>query len=130
MTYIHGLRVPYDRCGPQVARHEVAAFLSAQAVPQVHIDNALLVVSELVANAVRHGRARPEGGVLLTWWLQEPHLRVTVRDGGSETAPTPRLAGTDALDGRGLMIVERLARRWWVEQSDDGSSVHALLDVA
>lgn len=130
MTYVHGVHVPYGPRASSAARHEVATFLRAHAVSQTCIDDVLLVVSELVANAVHHARARPEGGVLLTWRLLESHLQVTVRDGGATTVPASRLPDADALDGRGLVLVEHLARRWWVDASSDGSSVHALIDVA
>lgn len=92
------------------------------------IDDASLVVSELVGNAVEHAPTtcvvvinRAEGG-----------LRIEVTDHG-EADPVPQSAGVDAERGRGLMIVSALATAWgvhrgpqsksvWVELSGEGSA--------
>ncbi|MEV5441020.1 ATP-binding protein [Streptomyces sp. NPDC052644] len=83
-------------------------------------DTAVLVVSELVTNAVQHGtgtiglRVRPYAAELL----------IEVSD-GNPTPPRPRHAGDDEEDGRGLLLVDAFAARWGV--SEDGTTTWCTL---
>lgn len=79
-------------------------------------DDVLLLVSELVTNAVRHSdSARPGGTITLT--LSEPApglIRIEVTDAGSP-ADTPHVRPRpDDHDenGRGLLIVQTIATAW------------------
>lgn len=76
-------------------------------LPATVLDDALLLVTELVANAVRHG----EGPVTLTLVRDQGRLRVEVTD-ASRRPPRPRDKGVEAESGRGLQIVDVLATRW------------------
>ena len=85
------------------------------------LDDAALVLSELVGNAVRHAsgdtlklRLRRTGGV----------LRISVRD-GSPAVPVPRVAPDDAESGRGMLIIEALSLRWGTELVPGGKVVWA-----
>jgi len=83
-------------------------------------DDAVIVASELVTNAVLHG-----GG------LERFHLRVL--DGGvrievADGCPSPPVVTHMAEDdgtGRGLLLVSRLAERWGIERGADGKVVWA-----
>ena len=66
-----------------------------------------LVVSELVTNAVVHGR----GPVEVALDLDENRVTVAVTDSGSGKAVKRRHDAT-ALGGRGLQIIEALAVSW------------------
>jgi DNA-binding NarL/FixJ family response regulator len=77
-----------------------------------------LLVSELVANAVRHTNSDIEVVVLR---LAES-VRVEVHD-RSSAVPEARVAGPDAESGRGMALVESLASRWGVDARPDGKSV-------
>ena len=75
-----------------------------------------LVMTEVVANAVRHGMA---GGPL--WLAATPKaefLCVQVTDEGPGLVPTPGAMASDENGGFGLFIVERLTRRWGVTRED------------
>ncbi|MFR0354972.1 ATP-binding protein [Streptomyces sediminimaris] len=96
-------------------------------------DDALVVVSELVANAVLHG-LRDDAGegaeseVLLRLKRRAAHLMCAVTD-RSETLPSPARGGA-SLDegGRGLIIVEGLSRHWgWTRCVPTGKTVWAML---
>jgi DNA-binding NarL/FixJ family response regulator len=69
-----------------------------------------LLVSELVTNAVIHGG----GDVEVLVRLLPASVRVEVMD-ASATAPVPRAAADEDTSGRGLALVESLARRWGVD---------------
>jgi len=77
-----------------------------------------LLVSELVANAVTHAATAAE--MILD--LSDRRLRVEVRDeaGGR---PERRDPGLEEPTGRGLLIVEKLADRWGVDDDPPGKSV-------
>jgi len=79
------------------------------------VDNAVLLVSELVGNAVLHGRAMREGGVRVSWSLGSEELLLRVTDGGGGRLPRARQASGTALSGRGLSIVDALSQSWGVE---------------
>jgi serine/threonine-protein kinase RsbW len=95
-----------------------------------HRDDARLVVSELVGNAVRHARPLADGTMQVAWVAGPTGLDIAVTDGGARTAPEKVDAGVSDLAGRGLAIVETLASRWWVESTRSRTTVHALLTLA
>ena len=74
------------------------------------VDVIALLVSELVTNAVEHG----EGPVKIEITDGNGCLRVEILD-DSAAEPRPREAAPDALSGRGLEIVEKLAQAWGFE---------------
>jgi anti-anti-sigma factor len=83
------------------------------------VDRAVLLASELVANAVIHARTE----LLLRLELRGDWLHLAVRDGSPRllrlvTAPDPKATG-----GRGLWLVEQLARAWGVNRHPDGGKV-------
>ena len=81
-------------------------------------DDAALVVTELVTNAVRH-TGTP---CMLTVTLDGEGLRLAVRDEG----PLPPALLDDRQRGAGLRIVTTLARHWGVVPHADGKTVWAL----
>ena len=87
------------------------------------LDTAQLLVSELVSNAIRHAGTP----VRLTLRREPGGLRVEVRD-GAPGAPRPRLADPDSEAGRGLFLVDHLAREWGVRPERRGKTVWFVLD--
>jgi len=80
------------------------------------IDDCSLIVSELVTNVIRHGGSSVfilRLGTNGTWVCGE------VFDQG-DGLPRMREVGTDATDGRGLLIVHELADDWGVARSARG----------
>jgi anti-sigma regulatory factor (Ser/Thr protein kinase) len=83
------------------------------------VDVAVLLVSELVTNAVRYGTAP----AALEIDCDETHvLQVRVSD-ASRALPSLGDAGPDDEGGRGLAIVERLSDVWGVEAHVGGKTV-------
>lgn len=73
------------------------------------LDDALLLISELVTNAVLHGGPP----IMLSVECDGDALHVRVRD-GSPALPEPRNAEPDADGGRGMTLVELLTDTWGV----------------
>jgi anti-sigma regulatory factor (Ser/Thr protein kinase) len=87
--------------------------------PAVRVEDLVLVVSELVTNAVVHGA----GDVTLVVGVgDDGGVQVEVAD--DEPAMPERLrVPVDAESGRGLLLVSRLARRWGVRGRGDVGKV-------
>ncbi|MDX3835864.1 ATP-binding protein [Streptomyces europaeiscabiei] len=102
------------------ARGTTAAVLRQWALPDAPTEDAQLVVSELVTNAISHG----SGAVGLRVQYGNRQLRIEVTD-GSTTPAKRRRAGANDLGGRGLLLVARLSRRWGV--ADSGRTTYAVI---
>ncbi|MFB7738793.1 ATP-binding protein [Streptomyces sp. NPDC056112] len=88
-----------------------------------------LVVGELAANAVRHGRVPGHGFALsLALGTKTDVIRVEVADAASAKRPpaTAPSAHPDGESGRGLLLVDALAMRWgWTPRDPVGKTVWA-----
>nr|WP_229712064.1 ATP-binding protein [Streptomyces daqingensis] len=72
-----------------------------------------LVVGELAANAVSHGRVPGRDFLLRLAHLAEGEVRVEVSDAGALRLPVrPAAPSCDDESGRGLLLVGMLAVRW------------------
>ncbi len=86
--------------------------LSGALTPEVAV-NARLLISEVVANAVRHVRQDGEIGMQVA--LQGNALHVEVVDPGDGFQPRARTRESPAGSGWGLHLVSELSDRWGVE---------------
>ena len=96
---------------------ELAAIRSALgslAIPRRKLHDARLLVSELVANSIRHSGV-PNGRIRIRARVVDDTLHVEVVDGG-RGAPHPVVGGIRpgplASSGWGLYLVDRLTQRW------------------
>ena len=87
-------------------------------------DDAVLMTSELVTNAVLHTNSRRPGGTVMITVLESAGgVRVEVADSGSElTAPVVR-ADVFTADGHGLFLVQSLADQWGYLRDESGTTV-------
>lgn len=113
-----------DRGIPDVpwARHELLDTMKNAHV-SADPDRVGLVVTELLTNALLHGREPVEVHASTA----DDHLRIEVHDSG-EAVPLQRRADPSDVTGRGLMLVAGLVERWGVDQSGDGKFVWAEFD--
>jgi serine/threonine-protein kinase RsbW len=125
-----GMTLPFAAESAHVARDHLVSWLSGRSVTPESRDDARLVISELIGNAVRHARPLDDGTVQVSWAADDHELALSVTDGGARTTPEKIDAGLSDLSGRGLSIVETLASRWWVETTRSRTTVHALLALA
>jgi len=91
------------------------------------IEDARVVISELVGNSVRHAKPLPDGTILISWSRDHRGIRISVTDGGGSSRPHKMHASASAVSGRGMAIVDALAVDWWAEQTRSRSTIHALL---
>jgi anti-sigma regulatory factor (Ser/Thr protein kinase) len=96
-------------------------------------EDAAVIVSELVTNALRHGVRDLSGAaaaqVELTWWLRAREITCMVTDPGAEP---PVMAPPDPLAeaGRGLYVVDALSGTWgWTRLQGCRKAVWATLPM-
>jgi anti-sigma regulatory factor (Ser/Thr protein kinase) len=124
------LRLPHRANVVASARHRVRASLAAGGITGQVLDDAEMVVSELLGNAIRYAAAIADGAVVLAWRVRDELIELRVTDGGSGRVVEARAASATAVCGRGLHIVERLAASWGVTDHTDGMrTVWAVLPV-
>ncbi|MFJ7134928.1 SpoIIE family protein phosphatase [Streptomyces fungicidicus] len=85
------------------------------------MDAALLVVSELVTNALVH----TEGQVRLDITLVNDRLRLAVADASPRTPAKPTSIGWGATGGRGILLVEAVSAAWGTLPVSGGKQVWA-----
>jgi anti-sigma regulatory factor (Ser/Thr protein kinase) len=101
---------------PRVARQLVRSTLAGFSPPVVEV--AELLVSELVANAVRHASSAP----IVHIEIDYDGIHVDVQD-ASAAAPQVQPASEDAGSGRGLVLVDSLAAAWGWSKTREGKRV-------
>ena len=121
------LRVPWRATSVALVRKALVDDLEAREVSAAVIDEAEIVVSELVSNSIRHARPLADGNLRVHWKVKAGVVEVEVTDGGSETTPRPAPRTIWAPSGRGLRIVRSLAHEWGVSEDRTGSTVWASL---
>lgn len=123
--------VPHHARGARLARHRLATELGPVVSADLLADT-IAVLAELVGNAIRHADPLPGDVIRVAWRVRRETagdlVSVQVTDGGDDhRTPTLRPVALDAVDGRGLRIVDTLAARWGVERDGLGQSVWAEL---
>jgi anti-sigma regulatory factor (Ser/Thr protein kinase) len=109
--------LPASRTAPSLAR----GFLQRWACPDhlANFEDALLLVSELVTNALIHG-VPP---IRLTMRCADSRTIVRVSDSGHQPILLQHPVAADAVSGRGLRLLEVVATDWGVDTDARGQSV-------
>ncbi|OKH99849.1 hypothetical protein A6A06_22600 [Streptomyces sp. CB02923] len=122
------------------------AELLASGVQDTVVDDAVLILSELLSNSCRHARPmcvlEAPGSVrgsardavpdaIRAAWRIDGHgqLTIAVTDGGGPTRPQPATPSVTAKGGRGLAIIRSIAKEWGVEDTEGEVTVWALLTL-
>jgi anti-sigma regulatory factor (Ser/Thr protein kinase) len=119
------LEVPHERTGVRLARHTVADQLTAVGVREEACDDALLVLSELVSNAVTHAAPLPNGRIAVDWTVLGDALHLEITDGGAVTSPQASVPVLFSGSGRGLDIIRTICRAWGVTEGERSVTVWA-----
>ncbi|MFF0389463.1 ATP-binding protein [Kitasatospora sp. NPDC004615] len=146
------MAVPHGPASVSTARRRLRNDLGDRSIPDGVIDDAVLILSELLSNSCRHARPLPAddpdeadrssewhphgdddaeiGTVLWSWRMRgDGLLTLEVTDGGATTRPVPASPSVSAHGGRGLSIVGKLARDWGVRHAPGQVTVWAELPV-
>jgi anti-sigma regulatory factor (Ser/Thr protein kinase) len=128
------MALPHGPAGVGEARRRLRAELLRRGAPETVIEDAALILSELLSNACRHGRPIDDGGheagIRAGWHLDEDGLlTLEVTDGGGATRPAPASPSLTARGGRGLGIVDTLSLEWGVRDEPGEVTVWAVLPV-
>jgi len=121
--------LPYTTTSVGDARARVQRDLVEKGVPADLVDNTVLVVSEIVSNALKHARPLRDGKVRVSWSTAPDAVALEVTDGGGATRPRLTSAPVTAGAGRGLTVVGRLSRTWGVRESSAETTVWAVVDL-
>lgn len=120
------LLVRHDAASAAAVRRQVAADLTTRSLTADSVDDVLLVISELVGNAITH--AADSGELDVVWQLEGDTVTVRVSD---DSTDLPQLKHVDAsaTNGRGLAIVAAIAQDWGVHRRRGGKQVWARVPV-
>lgn len=120
------VNLPGTHRAPRSARCVVHA-LPGVVLPRV--EDVELLVSELVANSIRHGALGAWDAVTLHIDLTERRIRVEVTDPGPSFVVGPPGPSADGMSGWGLLLVDRLASRWGVCEDSATTKVWFEIDI-
>jgi anti-sigma regulatory factor (Ser/Thr protein kinase) len=109
-----------------LARRTLRQLFETPRVDEDTRETALLLATELVTNAVEHGR----GTAYLDAAVDDRSIHLEVTDSSTDV-PRPN-TDVGELDerGRGLLLIDALASRWGVRTRSDGKTVWCELDFA
>ncbi|MFG2821725.1 ATP-binding protein [Kitasatospora sp. NPDC048365] len=120
-------RLPYEPQSARAARRLVRDKLTQWELADL-VDDALVIVSELVSNAAKTGCHQEM--VVAIRRITERTVRISVRD-GSRALPVMVTAGLADTSGRGLALVHKLTGgHWGATPEPRGKTVHADLRVS
>lgn len=125
--WVRTLRLPWETGSSPEARRALAQSLRVGGLPESVVDEAETVASELVTNAILHGRPLYDDTVRLHWRVRGDRVEIEVTDGGGSTQPAARRPSPWAQNGRGLRIVRSVAHEWGVTEEEDRVTVWAAL---
>jgi anti-sigma regulatory factor (Ser/Thr protein kinase) len=108
---------PASAASPRAARRFVRDVLPVLPDPESS-DTVMLLVTEIVTNAVVHARSPVRVAVM----VDDSQVRVEVRDDAPQL-PVLRPAAEEAFNGRGLLLLDRLSTQWGVEGDGYGKTV-------
>jgi serine/threonine-protein kinase RsbW len=121
------------------ARVHTEDILRSWSVPESLVENAVLIVSELASNAVRHAGALEGTGddspevprFTVNLWTSDRRLIIAVYD-QDRRPPIRREASLESETGRGLTLVDALSERWGYSYPShtSGKLVYALLPMS
>ncbi|MGB9183739.1 MAG: ATP-binding protein [Solirubrobacteraceae bacterium] len=102
---------------PSLARAAITGFCENLECARPILSTLVLLVSEVVTNAVLHPNLSEPAGILFWARIAEHEIRVEVTDHGNGFTPQPRDPNR-ADGGYGLYLVSKVASRWGVDRGN------------
>jgi anti-sigma regulatory factor (Ser/Thr protein kinase) len=121
------MSIPFSTRSAAAVREALERWLDRRGSAPEVVDDARLIATELVGNALRHASPLGNGTVLVRWEVEDSALVLSVCDGGGGGRPQLVDAAPYDDSGRGLAIVSALSSTWWVEHTSHVHSVHVRL---
>lgn len=120
------IKVPCDSHAPKFVRRAL------EEIPELDCvrDEALLVASELVSNAVLHSQCTGDQLLTVCAHCEGDRLQISVLDPGLSGRPAALVDRPAGMGGLGLKVVQRLSERWGTERRRDGYMVWAEVALA
>ncbi|MEV3954518.1 ATP-binding protein [Streptomyces albogriseolus] len=91
--------------------------------PACSVDDCVLLISELVTNAILYGQSDEAWVVRVEWSRKGSSLHVEVHNPGFPASVRLRRPDTDDAHGRGLLLVDSIAASWYSGPSRFGGTV-------
>ena len=118
----HSFAVSTGRVAPSAVRDALRE--RGSHLPKAMRDDLLLLLTELVTNAVRHSGASKGDPIAIEMHEDTDCVRVEVTDPGHGFDPPDRLVpDLNKTGGLGLVLVDRLSRAWGTQRTPKGSLV-------
>jgi anti-sigma regulatory factor (Ser/Thr protein kinase) len=115
MPFDIDLKLAPDVRAPEAARRSLESLRPT--LDDGVVDEAILLVSELVTNSVRHAELGPEDTIGVRVLTKPSALRVEVSDPGPGFDPAG-VERPNAEGGWGLWLLDRIANRWGISEGD------------
>jgi anti-sigma regulatory factor (Ser/Thr protein kinase) len=112
------LSLPFEAPSVRLARRAMVADLGGLGLDPTTVDDAELVLAELAANGIDHGRPTPRGTIDISWCVEDDVIRISVCDSGSAVDLQVIPFDASSVRGRGLAIVDHLCDSWTVDAND------------
>ena len=113
------IRLPHTRAASDLARQAISRELEG-ILTRPRLDDALLIVSELASNAVRHAPATVEDEIELRVVIDPNRVLLVIVDGGNDFTPDWPTDDDVRSSRMGLLLVDSVSDAWGI--SDDGTN--------
>jgi anti-sigma regulatory factor (Ser/Thr protein kinase) len=132
MVFAFGFVVPSGLEAPRHVRHALREHLEGVLEAKLTADLELLV-SEVVANAVRYGGSSRSDDIDVRVEVADDTVSVWIQDSGEgfkpDQRPRPRPRSSRDPGGFGLFLLDQLSTRWGIERDERGFRVWFRLGV-
>jgi anti-sigma regulatory factor (Ser/Thr protein kinase) len=116
----HHVDLPASLLAPGHARAWAGAELDRGGLSARERDDVMLLLSELVTNAVRHAGRGEHAAVTVRLAVADGSIRIEVCDAGDGFSPAQiSRPAPDAIGGRGLFVIDAMAARWGTHRGGD-----------
>lgn len=122
------VHLPFEPATAGRARLMMARDLRDAGTPGEVVEDAKLILSELVTNGLKHGKPDAENNLEVGWCVHDDRVLVCVCDAGTTRTLRPLPLQASTTSGRGLAIVDYVSDSWTLD-NDKGTRITAELMI-